>query len=902
MSCRSNPGNSAATSYARLQSNLSDMQTLSTFHALVREGRNQPDPTPDQVREWAEATRRRVQNNSNLSEAQRTRLLSRIDAAEQGSPPNGATFYAWNNIESATQRANSAILEQIASAIGSRDTQAYQTATARFTEFRNQSDADRNLVAPADFRASLDASAIPQDRGTLYGLYMLQNTQPSVSASPVTNTANNLTSVPVGLQPQFDAAVTTMTRNGYHVRHYYDNQWLIIDPNGVETSSNASALIEQAATLSLPNPTPVRQPIIREPVGYSGVLHSIGYDSSSGRLQVAFNSGSVYEYEGVPAEVYAEMRDAYSMGSFYSRNIRGQYNSTRLADGHVDPPLQTSDAVNSAQNRCPNCGQFIGEEAHQCTAEIPSSTEPAPLAANPYPANEEAVRRALRSASFGDVRQSVLNELRSSPLPFFSPPSRSYVNNIIQVNGATVNLMTPSLTSSRAFPADSFNMYVGAMVQDDSGSFRVEGYAQLNGLTEGRFATTSPNLRCNCPEFQNNGNCSHVGSVYSALTQYYGTRAVQRDNRAMRAARRVADRRAAAYFAQERQASEEAQARAQAERQTAETQESVSYSQNMASFQAAYNEAKARKRRGEAPIPYMTENATGGLGSRNGGRGFGVEIEFEFTNGTLSHTVQRQMLDEMAAAGLPVGGYDRANTNVWSLHADSSLSNGLELVTPILYDEPETWRQLKVATDIIQRYGGKATARTGGHVHVACDNYDHTPKNHTNLVRMYNAYQDDLFRLAQNTSTKVDRNRRWCATNSRPSRDYSSPTAPFSGGQSGNRYYAINFAGVRGSSTDHVEYRLWGGSVDPTEIQARIKLSLAMTEAAFRAESSETATLPTQTLGSHKRQTNGARELSGEAWEQNTQSFREMTDKLFTRPEDKAQMAALFAVTRWHNG
>ena len=38
-----------------------------------------------------------------------------------------------------------------------------------------------------------------------------------------------------------------------------------------------------------------------------------------------------------------------------------------------------------------------------------------------------------------------------------------------------------------------------------------------------------------------------------------------------------------------------------------------------AAFDQVYDEARAAKARGEDPAPYMTENATGGLGARNGG-------------------------------------------------------------------------------------------------------------------------------------------------------------------------------------------------------------------------------------------------------------------------------------------
>lgn len=66
----------------------------------------------------------------------------------------------------------------------------------------------------------------------------------------------------------------------------------------------------------------------RRPVS-SSAISSVGYDRKGEVLEVEFSSGVVYDYHGVPPEVYESLMSAESKGRFMSRRIRGQYPSTR---------------------------------------------------------------------------------------------------------------------------------------------------------------------------------------------------------------------------------------------------------------------------------------------------------------------------------------------------------------------------------------------------------------------------------------------------------------------------------------------------------------------------------------------------------------------------------------------
>jgi hypothetical protein len=62
----------------------------------------------------------------------------------------------------------------------------------------------------------------------------------------------------------------------------------------------------------------------------STALTSIGYDAASQSLEVEFKDGRIYEYQEVPAVVYAALLASPSKGGYLNRAIRGRYLTCRL--------------------------------------------------------------------------------------------------------------------------------------------------------------------------------------------------------------------------------------------------------------------------------------------------------------------------------------------------------------------------------------------------------------------------------------------------------------------------------------------------------------------------------------------------------------------------------------------
>ena len=62
----------------------------------------------------------------------------------------------------------------------------------------------------------------------------------------------------------------------------------------------------------------------------SSNLSSVGYDPDSQTLEIEFHHGGVYQYAGVPREVFEGLISAESQGKYFHANIKNRYPYTKL--------------------------------------------------------------------------------------------------------------------------------------------------------------------------------------------------------------------------------------------------------------------------------------------------------------------------------------------------------------------------------------------------------------------------------------------------------------------------------------------------------------------------------------------------------------------------------------------
>ena len=68
----------------------------------------------------------------------------------------------------------------------------------------------------------------------------------------------------------------------------------------------------------------------RTPV-VSSAIAAVGYDPETQTLEIEFTSGGVYQYQGVPSEVYEQFMNGGSFGTFYQQHIKGQYPEQKVS-------------------------------------------------------------------------------------------------------------------------------------------------------------------------------------------------------------------------------------------------------------------------------------------------------------------------------------------------------------------------------------------------------------------------------------------------------------------------------------------------------------------------------------------------------------------------------------------
>ena len=62
----------------------------------------------------------------------------------------------------------------------------------------------------------------------------------------------------------------------------------------------------------------------------SSNIRSVGYDPQSQTLEVEFLSGTIYQYYGVPENMYEQMLKEQSKGRFLNTYIKNQYPYSRV--------------------------------------------------------------------------------------------------------------------------------------------------------------------------------------------------------------------------------------------------------------------------------------------------------------------------------------------------------------------------------------------------------------------------------------------------------------------------------------------------------------------------------------------------------------------------------------------
>ncbi len=68
-----------------------------------------------------------------------------------------------------------------------------------------------------------------------------------------------------------------------------------------------------------------------QPINGSACFSRIGYDDASKTLALQFSHGGIYLYTGVKKVTVTRMLKSHRPGSYFHKNIKGQYRWTKVA-------------------------------------------------------------------------------------------------------------------------------------------------------------------------------------------------------------------------------------------------------------------------------------------------------------------------------------------------------------------------------------------------------------------------------------------------------------------------------------------------------------------------------------------------------------------------------------------
>lgn len=308
------------------------------------------------------------------------------------------------------------------------------------------------------------------------------------------------------------------------------------------------------------------------------------------------------------------------------------------------------------------------------------------------------------------------------------------------------------------------------------------------------------------------------------------------------------------------------------------------------------------------PMEYEYNNVLNGSACT-----FGVELEITSGNGqAIARELQRLGLN---GSGRVLGytesrrNQEARDRNKWKVTLDGSVS--YEIVSPVLKDDPQSWRELQQVVEVIKRHGGRVSESCGGHVHVGMDPLDNSRQRWRRLKKLICGYEKVLYRLSAGEFRNV-----------RPNAiaHYAMPIAgrleqvtdrrvniAEDSGISGirnvartmmvrnTRYQSVNFENLANEGRPPtVEFRTFNGTLDPAQIQQNVRVSVGIMEAAKNAKVNDSHT---RKRGEILKNTDTQEPIT--PGENDHNMVKKFLDICFPRVKDKESILGQYARSTW---
>jgi hypothetical protein len=600
-------------------------------------------------------------------------------------------------------------------------------------------------------------------------------------------------------------------------------------------------------------------------------LEALGWDERNSRLEVAIKNvdGSVdiFSYKNISQETWKKLFTSKQKTTFWWKKIRNEkkFQYSNLLD----------EQLGGVAPRCQSCGRFADTQ-HEC-----------PIVGEPVSVTRWTSRKRW---SRGEDPSSGVQVLLPSIYEF-----RELVNHgAIQLSGVEERFIARQEDGT---PLDG----------------RLTGNVIVYKDENNKLMINMNHISCSCEMFSNLKRCGHL-EVYAGAIEHR----IDPPTGEGAPARRSAEERlqiqeqklVEAQKALEQDWSLNEVSFAEAKKTWLKENDYI-YSENFELFKADLDEVLRYNE-----YPYVYENVLFPTYTRENRTPFGIEIEYDFpdefsevdvdaANAIIGKTLYKEGLlysprRENWHSSHSKEFKDTQYRN-WFFEKDGSVSGG-EIISPGLYDEKATWENIEYVCKILQENNAVSSKKAGMHVHVSTQHYNGSIKKYSELGRLFTQHEDVIYRLSTNPLNGTHRALAYCVPNHNvPSRGFVN-VRDIKNWQNNQRFYGLNYVNVHGNKNDHPEFRLFDASLNPSVIQAQIKLATSMVEAANRISDSGVKTeRGKEPVGAHAKRASlrGPRRMTETELEEDSKTTRSFLDTLFTDREDKKHLTWVWGKTRW---
>jgi len=406
------------------------------------------------------------------------------------------------------------------------------------------------------------------------------------------------------------------------------------------------------------------------------------------------------------------------------------------------------------------------------------------------------------------------------------------------------------------------------------------GVVQVTSASGNTYHVDTENNTCDCPHHQHRQeNCRHMDAVEQA----------QGSNPELREMTNAVDVDEQIPEVANRDYTEEEARRALSGNRE---DDGVFYSDDLSAMETRMAELR------DQDVPYDYANALNGSNVT-----FGLELEF--VDGD-SDAIARE-LHELGIVGHPrmIPYRGQGVPGKWKLERDGSVTSGRrggELVSPVLRDTPETWRNLDTICEVARRHGARVSTATGGHIHVGMEPLDTARQRWRRFFNTIKGNEEAVFNFSGGDLGRF-RGGIYAGSFTREAADGASrafsmddmyDVRSLARSVQSDRYRGVNLMNLAGGRQDTVEFRYFNGSLTPGQIQANVKLSVGMMHASEQSRTQQSDEFHVSEANMRR----GNMIKNGDN-AKNTASIARLIDIAFTRERDREHALSVFSKNTW---